>query len=85
MIPMVAVVAVRHGRGRFKIWAPLFLIWLLLAPFALILAPFAAMACVVMGLNPFRVAGAWLAVLTGLSGLLVQVESPAAQVMVRVQ
>jgi hypothetical protein len=85
MIPMFAVVAVRHGGGRFKIWAPLFLLWLLLAPFALILTPFAALACVVMGLNPFRVAVAWFAVLTGLSGLLVQVDSPAAQVTVRVQ
>lgn len=84
MIPMIAVVRVRHARGSFRIWAPLFLLWLVLLPFILILAPFAALACVVMGLSPVRVFSAWFALLTGLSGLVVQVESPAAQVLVRI-
>jgi hypothetical protein len=84
MIPLVAVIHVRRHKSSIRLWAPLFLIWLVLLPFALILAPFAALACVMMGLNPARVAGAWLAIFTGLSGLLIEVDSSAAQVLVRI-
>jgi hypothetical protein len=84
MIPLIAIVSVRHPKGCVRVWAPLFLAWLVLAPLAVLLAPFALLACAVTGVNPVRMTGAALAVLTGLSGLLVEVESPAARVLVRI-
>ena len=85
MIPLIAVVSVRHPKGRLRIWAPLFLVWLLLAPLAVFAAPFAILACAAAGRNPIVAGGAMLGVLCALSGLLIEVDSPAAQVLVRIQ
>ena len=85
MIPMYAVIEVSHPRGAFRLWAPLFLLWLVLAPVALILAPVALVACAIKGISPWRAAAAIAALLCALSGTHVQVDSPGAQVLVRIQ
>jgi hypothetical protein len=84
MIPLVAVVSVRHAKGRVRIWAPLFLAWIVLLPFAVILTPFAFAAWLAAGRNPIRACGSALAVFTALSGLVIDVDSPAAKVLVRI-
>ncbi len=85
MIPMLAVIRVRHRKGRFALWAPLFLIWLLLAPVAVILAPIAMAISLVRRRNPVRLAAAAVGVLGALTGLVIEVDSPAASVLVRIQ
>ncbi len=85
MIPLVAEVRVRSPKVSFRLWAPLFLIWLLLLPLVLVLAPFALLAMAVLGRNSVRVSTSAIAILHALSGVLVEVESPAAQVLVRIR
>ena len=85
MIPLIAEVRVKSPRASFRIWAPLFLIWLLLLPLVLVLAPFALLVMALLGRNPVRVSTAAIMILHALSGVLVEVESPAAQVLVRIQ
>jgi hypothetical protein len=85
MIPLFAVVHVAHPKGEIRIWAPLFILWLLVLPFALVLWPLVFAALALAGLNPIRVSGAGLAVLCALPGVHIQVESPAARVLVRIQ
>lgn len=85
MIPLIAVIAVRSPKASFRLWAPLFLIWLLLAPIALVLAPFAFLARAAMGRNPVRASASAFAILTALSGLRIEVDSPTAKVLVHIQ
>ena len=85
MIPVIAIVRVRHPKGDFQLWAPLFLAWLLLAPLVVLLAPFAVLVWAAMGVNPARATGTLAAALCGLSGLLVEVESPRAKVLVLIR
>jgi len=85
MIPMVAEFRVEHPKGSFRIWAPLILAWVLLAPVAVALSPFACVACALRGRDPIQTFAAVLGVIAGLSGLVVEVDSPAARVLIRVQ
>jgi hypothetical protein len=84
MIPLIAVISVRHAKGRVRLWAPLFLVWLLLLPLALVLSPIALAACALNRIDPIRACRAAALLLAGLSGLLIEVESPAARVLVRI-
>ena len=57
MIPLVAVVSLRHQQSRiFRLWVPLPLIGLLLLPAAVLLAPLLLALCLVCQVNPLRVA-----------------------------
>jgi hypothetical protein len=87
MIPLLAIVHVRHPDGAFRLWAPLFLIWPLLVLLAAVLSPIlllAALVSMAAGFNAFRWAGALIAVICNLSGLQVQVQSPGARVLVQI-
>ena len=84
MIPMLAVIHVRHAKGGLRLWIPLVLLWLLLAPFALVALPFAAIAAAAYRVNPWR-AGAVLAGLAcALTGTRIEVESAEASVLVHI-
>lgn len=72
-----------RGRRPIRLWLPMFLIWLLLAPLVILAAPFAALWMLACRLNPFRVMGALLGMLTALSGARVEVDSPSAFVNIR--
>jgi uncharacterized membrane protein YccC len=85
MIPMIAVIRVRHSEGAFSLWAPLFLIWPLLALLILCLSPLIVLACLIARQNPWRAGTAAVAVICALSGVHVQVESPGAEVLVRIK
>ncbi len=86
MPPMLAVVRILpHRAGRhIRLWVPLFLAWLLLLPFVLVLLPVYFVVCAVKDIAPFRTLGAVLAVLGGLNGTHVEVESHGATFLVHV-
>ncbi len=85
MIPLVAQISIRaEGRRRFRLWIPLFLVWLLLLPVALIVLPVMAVASLVTGLNPLRVAAALLALICAAAGTCVEVHAPGTDVLVRI-
>lgn len=83
MIPTLALVRVRRDRGRFSIWAPLFLLWPVLALLILLASPVLFAGCLVMGRNPDDVASAVMGVLWALGGLEIDVDSPGASVLIR--
>jgi hypothetical protein len=84
MIPVLAIVRIRDAKGGFSIWAPLFLLWPLMAVLALILAPFWSIYVLARGRNPAALAGGICGLIFSLRGARVEVESPAASVLVRV-
>ena len=84
MIPVWAVIHVRHAGGGFRLWAPLFLVWLVLAPLAVVLSPIGAAVCAARGLNPVKAAGAMAGVIGSLAGVVIEVDSPKAGVLVRI-
>ena len=87
MIPLLAIIDVRHPKGAFRLWAPLFLVWALLAIVATVLSPIlilAGLVCLAAGFNPFRWAIALVALFCSLAGVLVQVQSPRANVLVQI-
>jgi hypothetical protein len=91
MIPMVAIVDIRHRSeplGRLRrdlyLWLPLFLLWLLLLPFALLAAPFLLLALLILGRNPFAVFAALFDLLSAVTGTRIEITSPDARVFIRV-
>jgi hypothetical protein len=57
VIPLVAVVSLRHQESRtFRLWIPLPLIGLLLLPAAALLSPLLLALCLICRVNPLRVA-----------------------------
>jgi hypothetical protein len=84
MIPVLAIVRIRHPKGRFGVWAPLILLWPLLALLALILAPVWTLYVLARGRNPAVLAGGICGLIFSLRGACVEIESPAASVLVRV-
>jgi hypothetical protein len=86
VIPMLMVVKVETDHARpVRLWIPLVLVWILLAPLALLLAPIAIVLALIVGLNPFAAIWAVGRVVTALNGVNVEVESPDANVLVRIQ
>ncbi|HZZ35240.1 MAG TPA: hypothetical protein VFE03_05910 [Caulobacteraceae bacterium] len=86
MIPMLAVIKVQADRRPpVRLWIPLILVWILLAPIALVLAPIFIVVALIVGLNPFTTIWNVGRVLAALSGVNVEVESPDANVLVRIQ
>jgi hypothetical protein len=84
MIPMLALIDIRHPRGGFRLWAPLFLLWLLLAPFALLVLPLAMIALPLVRVNPFYAAAVLGRLACALSGTLVEVDSPQTSVVIKI-
>jgi uncharacterized membrane protein len=85
MIPVLAVVCVRTERShRFRLWLPLFLVWLLLLPLVLVLMPISLVACLVIGINPFRALTIGWQFVTGLTGTHVEVENGKSQILVHI-
>ena len=83
MMPLLAIVRVRHSRGDFTLWAPLFLLWLLLAPVAVLAAPFFLGACLVRRFPPVTAASGVLGMLCALAGSSIEVDAPSAFVCIR--
>lgn len=83
MIPLLAIVRIRHPRGGFGFWAPLALVWLVLAPLAVLLSPVFAIACFVMRLPPARAFAGVIAVLCASAGAQIEVDTHDTSVRVR--
>lgn len=86
MIPMIATIRVRSEKGQnFCLRLPLILVWILLLPFALIIVPVVAAVMIAKGVDVGKGLVALVALLCALSGTLIEVESPDASVLVRIQ
>jgi hypothetical protein len=83
MMPVLAIVRIRHPRGGFAIWAPVILLWPLVAALGLVLSPVLTGIALAKGRNPVAIADGLRRLVFSLSGLVVEVESPAASVLVR--
>jgi len=84
MIPMLALIDIRHPHGGFRLWAPLFLLWPLLAPFVLLALPLAMIALPIARMNPFRAAAALGRLACALPGTLVEVDSRQTSVLIKI-
>jgi hypothetical protein len=84
MIPVAAIVKVHAGNVRFGLWLPLILVWALVLPFAILFSPFFLIGAWATRVNPARAIGALVGMTCALPGLLVEIESPGAAVLVRI-
>ncbi len=86
MIPFWAVVSIHpNGHRRLRLWLPLILLWIVLVPLAIVIAPFGAVAALAFRRNPIDALGSLWGVLSSLSGLRVDVQSPHAAVFILMQ
>jgi len=83
MMPVLAIVRVRHPKGRFAIWAPVILLWLLVALVGFVLSPVLAAGALARRRNPLAMAGAFWRLVFALKGTVVEVDAPASSVLVR--
>jgi len=91
MIPFTASVRIRWwshspaGRQshRLHLWLPLFLLWILLLPLLLVSLPVIALACLLVRVNALRLYTAVWEILSALRHTLVEINSPVADVRVR--
>ena len=84
MIPLLAEMQVqRRGRPALRLWLPLFLLWLVLLPVAVVLLPFGVLGWAVTGRDP-RAIAAFFGLFAALAGTHVEVEAPAASVLIRI-
>lgn len=74
----------RTPRRSLRLWLPLTSIAVILAPFALLAIPILQLALARRGLSPWRAVLGFGALLTALSGTIVEVDSPAAQIRIRI-
>lgn len=83
--PLTASVHVKPAGWRFglRLWLPLFLLWLILLPVFLLALPFLLLAALVSGFSFLRALGAGFAVLAGLRGTRVDVDSPTTRVFIK--
>jgi hypothetical protein len=85
MIPLLAIVQIEPRNGhRIRLWLPLFLVWLLLVVLGLVLSPLILIACLIARLNPFQVIWSLIRVFVAMAGTHIEVQSPDANVLVRV-
>ena len=80
MIPVLAIVRIRHAKGGFTLWAPVALLW----PLLVLTWPILAVGCLVQGRNPFAATARGWGLIFALRGVDVAVDSPASSVRVRV-
>lgn len=71
-------------RRSLRLWLPVTPIAVILAPFALLAIPILRLALARRGLSPWRAVLGFGALLTALSGTIVEVDSPAAQIRIRI-
>ena len=83
MMPLLAIIRIRHAHGGFTLWAPLVLLWLLVAVLGLVLSPLLALGAWVGRRNPAALASGFWALVFASKGTVVEVVSPAASVLVR--
>ena len=91
MIPFTASIRIHWGapsssgqkRHRLHLWIPLFLVWILLLPLLLVLLPLIALVGLFVGLNALRLYAAVWEILSALRHTLVEVNSPGADVRIR--
>lgn len=83
MMPLLAIIRVRHPGGGFSIWAPVILLWLLLATLGVILSPVLAAGALAQRRNPVTLAATFWRLVFALKGAVVEVEAPARSVLVR--
>jgi hypothetical protein len=83
MMPLLAIIRIRHRHGGFSIWAPVILLWLLIAVLGVILSPLLAVCALAQRRNPVAVAATFWWLVFALKGTLVEVEAPASSVLVR--
>ena len=85
MIPLFMTVRVQaRGGPDFRLWLPLFLAWPLILPLMVLLTPFFAVFWLARGVNPVTATTAVWVAMGSLSGLCVDVDSPTANVLVRI-
>jgi|HubBroStandDraft_3_1064219.scaffolds.fasta_scaffold1023066_2 hypothetical protein len=99
MIPMLAEIRIGVARRRrLHLWLPLFLVWILLAALLVLLSPLIliglaalSVCCLIRRHNPIvliRIVGSAIVrfggVLAALTGVHIQIQSPGADVVVRV-
>jgi hypothetical protein len=65
-------------RFALRLWIPLVLVWALLAPFLILLSPLIIVGLAIMRVEPFRAIGVAFAILHGLGGTQVDVETDDA-------
>lgn len=71
-------------RRSLRLWLPVTPIAVILAPFALLAIPILQLALARRGLSPWRTVLGFGALLAALSGTIVEVDSPAAQIRIRI-
>lgn len=83
--PLSATVHVKPAGWRWgiRLWLPLFLVWLLLIPLFLLALPFLFLAAMIFGFRLLRTLGAVLALLAGFKKTRVEVENPAARILIK--
>lgn len=83
MIPVLAVIRIRHPDGELRLWAPIGLLWLLVLPFAVLLLPAAVAALAARRISPGPAIAAFAQMFCALAGSQVAVETPTSAVLVR--
>ena len=91
MIPFTASIRIRWRSlsptgwrsHRLRLWIPLFLIWILLLPLLLVLFPVVALACRFIRVSSLRLYAAAWGILSSLRHTFVEVNSPEAEILVR--
>lgn len=83
MPPMLVLTDVRRKGRRIRLWVPLFLIWLLLLPVAVLLFPVFIVLCLAFGREPLAAMDAVYDLLSGLTGTVIEIDTPRAFVFIR--
>lgn len=83
MPPMLVLTDVRRKGRHIRLWVPLFLIWFLLVPIAVLLLPVFIVLCLAFRREPLAAMDAIYDVLSGLTGTIVEIDTPQAFVFIR--
>jgi len=85
MIPLAAIVRLRHGGQRgFRLWIPLFLVWLVLLPLVLVMFPVLLVVGLWARVNAFRIYRTAWQILGSMRDMLVEVNSGEVEFRLRV-
>ena len=74
----------RTPRRSLRLWLPVTPIAVILAPFALLAIPILQLALARRGISPWRTVLGLGALLTAVSGTIVEIDSPAARIRIRI-
>lgn len=83
MPPMLVLTDVRRRDRHIRLWVPLFLIWILLVPVAVLLLPLFVVLCLAFGQDMLAAMDAIYDLLSGLTGTVIEVDTPRAFVLIR--